>query len=506
MRVRLKHLGLIDLFGLIISGCLIFVTDTFVGDPGVGWHLRNGELIATNGAVPREDPFLLTTRGNPWVSDQWLSDLLFWKVFTLGGYPLIHLLVVIVVTSIFVLILPRLLRQIGGRPMEMLAVLALTAFVCAAQWIFRPVIFSFFFLALVVSLVYGWYDSLHQRVSLSPRKLFIPPLLFLVWVNLHPAFPLGLVFILLCTIALFFDGYMKNDVTLRQGTWRVAICLLISVGATFLNPYGPEMYRNISTLFGNEYFMNLNSEWLAIDFQLIIFFPMLVTLLLLLVVLARKKQCNLRTLDLLLLASFLFMVFQQRRYVPFFAIVAAPILVRLFGKFVREDGESDEVGVLAGAAARIAARDRNASRGGYTVFLVLSVLVATLMSGHIPFRKDRPPEPGKIYPERAVDAIAALEGTERIFHTPDWGGYLTWRLWPTHFPYIDDRNGLVSRELYEEFFTLDRLKPGWQAVLSKYHFDTLLLRTNSPLGFALEAKANWELVYEDESARVLRRH
>jgi len=73
--------------------------DHIADDPGLGWHLVNGSVIAETGSIPREDPFLAPPLvansyagvGHPrtWINEQWLGDLGLFELFSRGGWPLV---------------------------------------------------------------------------------------------------------------------------------------------------------------------------------------------------------------------------------------------------------------------------------------------------------------------------------------------------------------------------------------------------------------------------------
>ena len=44
-------------------------------DPDLWWHLRTGQIIWTNRAIPRTDLLSFTTGGHAWVPHEWLSQL-----------------------------------------------------------------------------------------------------------------------------------------------------------------------------------------------------------------------------------------------------------------------------------------------------------------------------------------------------------------------------------------------------------------------------------------------
>ena len=48
-----------------------------LGDGDTGWHLRTGEWILANGAVPSVDIFSYTRSGEPWFAWEWGCDLAF---------------------------------------------------------------------------------------------------------------------------------------------------------------------------------------------------------------------------------------------------------------------------------------------------------------------------------------------------------------------------------------------------------------------------------------------
>jgi hypothetical protein len=56
---------------------LVFTTLSvrLLGDAGIGWHIRTGQLILATHAVPRFDPFSSTTAPQAWFAWEWLYDV-----------------------------------------------------------------------------------------------------------------------------------------------------------------------------------------------------------------------------------------------------------------------------------------------------------------------------------------------------------------------------------------------------------------------------------------------
>ena len=61
---------------IVLALGLFAIAARGVTDPDVWWHLRTGQLILHDHAVPHTDPFSFTRFGQPWVNHEWLSDLL----------------------------------------------------------------------------------------------------------------------------------------------------------------------------------------------------------------------------------------------------------------------------------------------------------------------------------------------------------------------------------------------------------------------------------------------
>ena len=55
-------------------------------DPDLWWHLRTGQIVWTNHAIPRTDLLSFTTGEHAWVPHEWLSQLGIYAAWRLGDY------------------------------------------------------------------------------------------------------------------------------------------------------------------------------------------------------------------------------------------------------------------------------------------------------------------------------------------------------------------------------------------------------------------------------------
>jgi hypothetical protein len=94
-------------------------------------------------------------------------------------------------------------------------------------------------------------------------------------------------------------------------------------------------------------------------------------------------------------------------------------------------------------------------------------------------------------------------GTDPVFSTDFWGGYLIFRMYPERKVVLDDRHDLYGEGRIRQYMTLTEAAPGWQTVLEQWQIRTVLLPAGSTLANLLrELPQNWHVVYEDQVAVV----
>lgn len=482
--------GLVDIVGILLLSGLVFFSPSFADDPGIGWHLRSGEWIEASHTVPVEDPFLATSEGKSWIATQWLADLIFWKVYHAGGWALLQIFSIALLVATYGMLVVAAERE-GLRGMER-AVAVLFAALCGTiQWFTRPVLFSFLLFAFVYVIALRWCSR--EPID-HPRSfrlaVWLLPVLFAVWANLHPGFPMGLILLAGATLACFVKRRWSSGALLAAITFLSAL-------ATLATPYGIALHESIFSLLDSNFFMSLNIEWFSPRISTPLLWPFYATVVLLVLFGGR----NWTVLDWILTLGFLLLAFGSQRYVPFFGLVVALPLARMFTAWRRGDA------ALAEALAGIAARDGAATAGRYTVGLLCCYVVLVAITGRLPLRTSEDAMPGEGYPWRAVGLLRQSEERGQIFNGPDWGGFLTFYLWPEHGRrvFIDDRNELNGSELYRDYFTIALAREGWRDLLQRYNFSWMLLRGDEPLALLLESHSDWTAVPGAEPYQLYRR-
>jgi tetratricopeptide (TPR) repeat protein len=194
-----------------------------VVDPDVGLHLAGGRWIAEHAAVPETDPFTWTVSDHPTVAYHWLFQLGLYGVERLAGIPGLAVLrlALLLATGLLLADLLRL-RRVAVLPGTLVALAALLA----SEWRFalRPELASLLLASATLSIV-------ERRREGRSAPLWLLPILFLLWVNLH-VWVLGMA---LLGLHALDEAIRRRSLRTPLVGWTAAALL-----ATLVNPYGLE--------------------------------------------------------------------------------------------------------------------------------------------------------------------------------------------------------------------------------------------------------------------------
>src|SRR6202165_3554574 len=97
--------------GILLFGLLAMTAPNAV-DPDLWWHLRTGQCLVEPAHVPHSAPFSFPRAGHPWVSHEWLSEVVFYELWKHGGAAALIVFSAIITTAGFMLLYLRCL--LGG--------------------------------------------------------------------------------------------------------------------------------------------------------------------------------------------------------------------------------------------------------------------------------------------------------------------------------------------------------------------------------------------------------
>jgi len=216
---------------LVAAGQPIFTDD-------VWWHLALGQAYLDHGPWLTQDPLLFTAMGPP-PPTSWLLDSGFratWNVFGFAGLRILH---VGLVTAILGLVWASV-RRASQIPAIASVCTALVATLSAYRFVqLRP------HLGTIVAVLLLHWILFSKRETPSWRRSFAAVALMAIWANMHPVYPIGPVLVAIASASLFLSSFLENHsdgVASRARATRLAWVAFLGLGATFINPSGPDGY------------------------------------------------------------------------------------------------------------------------------------------------------------------------------------------------------------------------------------------------------------------------
>jgi len=481
-------------FAAILFLGLLAMTARNAVDPDLWWHLRTGQWIVETGHVPHSDPFSFTRAGHAWVSHEWLSDVVFYELWKHLGATALIVFSAIVTTAGFMLLYLRC----PGKKHWAAAATVVGALASAPSWGVRPQMFTFTLASLLLWLLEGGtkLEAGTETKKARPRLLLWIPPLFLLWLNLHAGFALGLALLSAYGVGLILEISVGNTPwqDARPMLLWVLLVLLACLALVPINPSGAQLYRYPFDTLRSPAMRSFIVEWFSPDFHEWLYRPFLLVWLLLMTALASSRsQPKGRVIVPLLLTSFA--ALDAVRHIPIFVLLAIPVIAAS----------------LPGASAPqavaqqhpISTRFRPLFNGAVLVLMAVLALVKW-----VTLARNQEAREAEQFPEQAVAFLRGSDQPRKIFVYYDWGGYAIWKLYPEYRVFVDGRADLYGadlrgEDLLRQFETAVQLRTGWRDVLDNWKVEAVLVPPSCALAQALLLDANWHVAFRDSKAVIL---
>lgn len=504
----------------LLAGLWIHLT-TPVKDPDAYWHLATGKWIVEHGELPTTDPFSFPALAhNPppqdaaWVHfmlrSYWLAQVAFYRCFQRYGFGgLVFLRATVLTTAMGVVALWMFRRRVP--PLVSLGLIAAAGPYLALTPFkdIRPQMFTFVFIPLLVVLLEGVVRRRDDGATLGRPLHWREVAIFLlmaVWSNLHGGVVLGNVILGLYAVA--------EIAAQRLAVWQgrpprpVRRLLFLCLAAILTSLANPETYHSAVFLFALEtsnygaIITEYMSPWVITTRYHQPLYPLWGCIGLGVAVhLARLRHIPLRRhLLFLFLAA---IALKSYRYTVFVVLVE-PLFIGA---------------ALCGVATAILDRLPRLARAAIVVPLLCLCLTAYAVraeiDGHQVFKFKRAVL--FQYPSGAVSFLRSHRVEGNAFNTYDWGGYLTWELYPQVRILYDGRSLIqevfdAAYQVWEGSTTEIDGKPEWKAHLDRWGADLIVMngadlfsRSMHRLLPTLIDDPDWALVYRAMDAVIFAR-
>ena len=512
-----------DLLFMALLGLLVFtnLSVRLLGDAGIGWHIRTGQLILATHAIPHVDPFSSSMAGQPWFAWEWLYDTIVGWLDSAAGLNGVVLFTAVIIAAVFSWTFRLLVRRTNVLLALILVLLAASA--AMIHFLARPHVVSWWF-----TMVWFWtLESSEKNCKPARPSIFLVwllPTTMLVWVNVHGGFLVGFVLLAIYWFSAAW-GWWTLHFKLTEGDFEEALqkiwtrrrlCTLTSAGvlsvvATLVNPYGLKLHVHIYHYLSNRFLMNHIDEFQSPNFHYVAQKCFAGLLLLTLVALAVKgRKASLSQFLVILFA--VYSGLYASRNIP----VSALLLILLIGPWL-----TDAMGSLS---ARFAGRSKifQPLKSTSSPFFQRMNAIELSLHGHIwPIAAilftgwiaahggNLGPTPlmdahfdAKRFPAAAVNYLETHNVQGPLLSPDAWGGYLIYRLYPRVKVVIDDRHDFYGEEFLQSYLKMIHLEPGWEDFVNRYQPNCVIVPKDSALPNILSETTGWQPIYSDDVARA----
>lgn len=474
---------------LVVFGVIFSITLFPLEDVDAWTHLKYGELIVENHKLPQSDIFSYTVAGTPDVDHEWLAQIIIYSVYKYVGFDGLVIFKAIIALIVFVILL-RTYNSLYGRSLFSLVLLMGAAMTAAFRFIIRPDIFTFILLAILINVVCTY------RQSKNNWKIYLLPLIFLIWVNTHGAFIIGwgllglytgvqIIFYILRTKSKFLEKYALSFKKLRL----LIIFSILSVLICLVNPYGYEMILvPFKGIFGlSEFFSQLN-EWkspfdpLHQPKEYVTLFVASGALTLVLFLL------NYRSFDLLYFLIFLLFAYSNFKGMRNIALYGIGIFIPLAYNlkiFIKSFNATDFQKKYLKPLLNIS----------LIIFLLLLYLQFVFKGNNLGLNHHDfgTGTQESNFPGKLVDFIDEVGIQGNMMNQYGLGSYLIWKCYPERKVFLDGRSGLYGEKFFFRYKSFAYDAQEFAKATEEYDFNYTISQHSK----FLSTDSNWRLLYFD---------
>lgn len=451
------------------------------------WMINTGKHILSYGFTP-VDPFTLHG-GLNYSVQQWLTDAIFYKMYSMGGFFFIYLTVILcyLYTTVMLYKLTMLLSEKNvtvSIATTVICNILLGVFVAA-----RAQTFSY---AIFVTEIYLLEKSIYSK---DRRYLMGIPLLSVLLINFNAAM---WAFFFLLMVPYIIDGINARKTRfydfLRQhariflpmgyGTGLIVFFVAVSLFCGYFNPYRLNNMIYVFKAYGNSNINDLLWEMQSPDFKtaggITLFALYIFTIFTYLIVRGKTK---LRYILITIGTAYLGVA--SVRNIPLFIICAIPFIA-----FYIKDAIPEKLIGLG-----------NQGYEGRNKFIALMLLI---VAGYVFFNNNYViDKQGEYTPMQAVRFIKSnLDlSSFRLFNEYETGGYLEYKGLK---PFIDSRSEVFAKKLngrediISDYNGIFKGTLNYRKVFSKYGLNHALVLIDGFIDMQLRYDDEFEVIYRDD--------
>lgn len=446
--------------GFFVAGAMSIKS---LREPDLWWQIRTGEWILVNHQVPKVDVFSFTHQGVNWINIKWGFEVLAaWISNHFGAESVFVIQLLVSVLILFFTFKIMQLSQIKGAVPFCITALGLLIAI-EYRIIGRPEMFSHLFVVVYLFLILLYFHN-------QPKWIFLTIPLQIVWCNVHEAYAIGIVMLLIFAAVESFL-YFKNNSKIPL---QMSMVVLAAIGALAINPRTYLLLIRPFNIFNqvqqNKYTTELDSIFTAEYWHKEAYFFVITALLFCgyLISLIKRKQLlsNKVVFPLSYLSicvAFMFLALTAYRNIVFFQLAVIPIIAHLAFSYFPNIGRHKIVVaafavILYGLIVSNKYYEMMSSRDRFG----LEVLSTNNPTGVAKFMEQRQLQSKKGFSDYLTSS------------------YLLWKLQPNFKTFIDLRDlDIFSADFFDQYLEIINRPEKFHELDQKENFDYVVLYTRS---------------------------
>lgn len=456
---------LVFLICFFLLSLQIFFRDKMLGDPDTLWHIAIGQEILKTGHIPQTDIYSHTLNGTPYISKDWLSEILLACAYNLLGFSGVFLITSLSVTLTFGLLASELSKKLSCTVVLILCFS--TLILLGNHLLCRPHV-------LIFPLVLMWTIGLLRSAETATCPSIFLLLILFFWSNMHGSFILGILIMPLVLVERLLVSKKVTNSEIAQYCLFFSAALLVPLIG--LNGLGPMIgiFKQFS-LQDTVYFI---SEWHPQDFsQFNLFEIVLLGGIAASLILGIKVKPN-RVIILILLIH---MALSHKRHSDFLGLIAPLLLANPISEALE--------------FKRCSFDTINKKRIVWKSIPIMFFLFMYV------FFYDPPTPPHSITPKSAVQTAQSYPINEKVLNHYDFGGFLMFSGLKTFIDGRQDFYGADYVRKYSELMNSTNPKE-LEKLLDDNNITWTLLKPEDIAAKTLDRLSDWKKVYTDKDAVV----
>jgi hypothetical protein len=464
-------------------------------DPDLGWHLKYGEYFWQTGSVLRDNTFSTMMPNFHWANTSWLTDIISYTTFHLGGFFGLSLLGSLVVTFTFYFFAKAARLTLWEQTLVFPFVLYLEIPVNSVS--LRGQLVSTLFVGILFYLI-----SLYRE---KPKLLWLIVPLFWVWAAIDGEFLLGFgLFGLWAGLFILRKIVYEKDFRLQQmipaivsekkEIFHLLLLFFSSVLITFINPFGYGIYLDAFIHIGNPLLKDI-SEYLPFQMSTLAWWNELIV-------------------GIILVFS-LFILFLKEKFWQLFPLISGGFLLFILSLHVSRYAWPAYYllfPLLAMSASFLKPDGKKQTKGAAGVLLVIFLIISLWL--RLPFTRFTQFDWNgycqlQVLPcsPQSAEYLVDHHLTHNLYSLYGWGGFLIWN-YPQIKPTIDGRMHLWVQNGYSGFVVYYALEQNFNDI-EKTNYTVVYMSPDKPVYkrlLQLVRIGKWKEVYQDKYAGIFVRN